>query len=560
MQEKTIQTKTCKHCNSNFEITDKDLEFYNKVSPVFGWKKYQIPTPNLCPDCRQQRRLSFRNERNLYKRDCNASGREIISMYSPDKKYKIYSQEEWWSDNWNAFDYWVDFDFNKNFFEQLDDIFCTIPLLNLFLVNSENSNYCNYSNDLGNCYLCYGCWYSNESYYMDISRKSENCIDCSYCASSINSYECIDSTNITSSYYSVWCVNCHDIFYCYSCIWCENCFFSTNLVNKKYHIFNKEYSKEKYFLKLKEIQKNKDKYIIKYNNLLANTVRSNLVIIWSDNCFWNVLFSSKNSYHCYDSLELENCKYITNCGSATECFDGYWVYYWSELSYNLVNTGWYKSLFCISCSKITNCLYCIDCHWCTDCFWCIWLRNKQYCIFNKQYTKEEYEKLVPKIIEHMQKIWEWWEFFPSSISPFWYNETVAQEYFLLTKEDAKNKWFNWSDYESPKPNVEKIIPAEKLPENIKDIPDDILNWAIKCEVTWKPFRIIKQELDFYRKHNLPIPRKHPDQRHLKRMQLRNPRKLFNRKCDKCWIEMKTTYSPDRKEIVYCEKCYREEIY
>jgi len=160
----------------------------------------------------------------------------------------------------------------------------------------------------------------------------------------------------------------------------------------------------------------------------------------------------------------------------------------------------------------------------------------------------------------MQTTWEWWEFFPSSISPFWYNETVAQEYFPLSKQEAEEKWFNWSDYESPFPKVEKIIPADKLPENISDIPDDILNWAIECEITKKPFRIIAQELEFYRKHNLPIPKRHPDQRHLDRMKLRNPRKLFDRKCDKCEIDMKTTYSPDRPEIVYCEKCYDKEVY
>jgi hypothetical protein len=31
------------------------------------------------------------------------------------------------------------------------------------------------------------------------------------------------------------------------------------------------------------------------------------------------------------------------------------------------------------------------------------LKNKSYCILNKQYTKEEYEKLVSKIIEKMMK-------------------------------------------------------------------------------------------------------------------------------------------------------------
>jgi hypothetical protein len=81
-----METKICKHCQSTFEVTDDDLAFYDKVSPIFplgvnpvfsgegegsGVRKYAIPSPTFCPDCRQQRRLSFRNERKLYKRKCD---------------------------------------------------------------------------------------------------------------------------------------------------------------------------------------------------------------------------------------------------------------------------------------------------------------------------------------------------------------------------------------------------------------------------------------------------------------------------------------------------------
>ena len=103
--EKTIQTKTCKQCNIKFEITNKDLEFYKKISPKFNGEIFQIPTPTLCPGCRQQRRLSFRNERKLYKRKCDATGKDIISMYSPDKKFKVYHQDFWWSDKWDGLNY-----------------------------------------------------------------------------------------------------------------------------------------------------------------------------------------------------------------------------------------------------------------------------------------------------------------------------------------------------------------------------------------------------------------------------------------------------------------------
>ena len=74
------------------------------------------------------------------------------------------------------------------------------------------------------------------------------------------------------------------------------------------------------------------------------------------------------------------------------------------------------------------------------------------------------------------------------------------------------------------PESAQTINAKDIPNDIKDIDDDILNKVILCEQTGKPFRIVKQELQFYRQHNLPLPHKHPDQRHLERMQLRNPHK------------------------------------
>jgi len=84
----------------------------------------------------------------------------------------------------------------------------------------------------------------------------------------------------------------------------------------------------------------------------------------------------------------------------------------------------------------------------------------------------------------------------------------------------------------PFPKVEKILKANEIPD-IKDVQDDILNQAIECEVTKRPFRIIKQELEFYRKNGLQLPKRHPDQRHIDRMNVRNPRKLRDRKCAKC---------------------------
>lgn len=109
------------------------------------------------------------------------------------------------------------------------------------------------------------------------------------------------------------------------------------------------------------------------------------------------------------------------------------------------------------------------------------------------------------------------------------------EYFPLSKDEAIRRGYKRQNQEYPIniPDNAQTIDAHTLPDNIRMVEDDILDKVILCEETRKPFRIIKQELDFYRKHRLPVPRKHPDIRHLERMQLRNPRKLRKRTCAKC---------------------------
>lgn len=60
----------------------------------------------------------------------------------------------------------------------------------------------------------------------------------------------------------------------------------------------------------------------------------------------------------------------------------------------------------------------------SNCFGCVGLHDGyEHCILNTQYTKEEYQLLVPQIIEHMMKTGEWEESFPPKLSSYGYNET-----------------------------------------------------------------------------------------------------------------------------------------
>lgn len=595
--EHLVENKTCKKCTAVFPITDKDMEFYTKVSPTFGGKKYVIPPPTLCPDCRQQRRLAFRNERKLYKRTCDVTGKEIISIYSPDKPYTVYHQDYWWSDKWDPMSYGKDFDFSRGAFEQFGEMMNMIPRPSLLNTSLENSEYVNYSSYLKNCYLVFDTTQGENLMFWNNTEYTNNSVDFQDARQCSECYDIIDCSDCHNIIHGWWCVFSHDCQYVVDTKNAHHCFLSDTIYNKSYIFENQQCTPDEYekkvdsFLKLntEERKKKIENWIQRYT---TNKIYPYHLSVTFENSTGSWLLNVKNATACYSTQDSEDIKYCTNAAHLKECYDIWSIWVWAELSYE-VNAALWMFKVCFWFWTWWEELYYNDHVSFSDhCFLCIWLRNKSYCILNKQYTKEEYEELVPRIIEKMMADEEWGEFFPANMSPFGYNETVASEYFPLKKEEAiKDGIFNWTDYEAPFPRVEKIIPAEKLPDDISKIPDDILNWAIECEVSKKPFRIIKQELDFYRKHNLPIPRRHPDVRHMDRMKMRNPRKLYERLCDceKCeenWKRKKTdtvtdtecgesfilnpntgkrarkiitTYSPDRKEIVYCEVCYEREV-
>jgi len=146
----------------------------------------------------------------------------------------------------------------------------------------------------------------------------------------------------------------------------------------------------------------------------------------------------------------------------------------------------------------------------------------------------------------MKKTREFGEFLPATMSPFTYSETIAQEYFPTAMfEDTSTKYLG-KKYE--------------IPDDIGSVEDDICEKVLTCETTQKPYKIIPQELQFYRRMGLPLPQLCPDERHRRRMARRNPRRLWQRQCGKCGKSIQTTYSPERPEIVYCETCYLQEVY
>jgi hypothetical protein len=244
-------------------------------------------------------------------------------------------------------------------------------------------------------------------------------------------------------------------------------------------------------------------------------------------------------------------------------------------SYEVVDTGKEatRNLFSVFTHVCQHTKYTYACQNSSHLFGCVGLRSKQYCILNKQYTKEDYEELVPKIIKHMGDMpyvdskgreYKYGEFFPAELSPFAYNETIAQEYYPKTKSEVSAAGYRWKELDTKQYKI--TLKPTDLPDHIKDVQDDILNQVIGCEHAGNcneqcmgAFKIIPSELQFYRAMNLALPRLCSNCRHYHRLSQRNPFKLWDRQCAKCGKEIKTSYSPDREEIIYCESCYNSEV-
>jgi hypothetical protein len=505
-------------------------------------------------------------------------------MYHPEAKVVVYCNDCWWSDKWNAAEYGLDYDFSKPFFEQLKDLLKKVPRMALEAYQNEHSPYSNYTWFCKNTYLSPSTMYSeNISYSQGITRCQDSS-DCLYIYDAQLCYECQDCQRCVSGVYLTDCRECIDCAFLYDCRGCKNCFMSSNLRNQSYIFRNQQLSKDEYEQKMKEMQLYSrtalNKCILEYEQLRTLAIHRFADLFKTTMSVGNNLINCKNAKYCFTGEDLENVKYGIRVIEIKDSMDLHGVGNGAELMYEGVNIGYKDSLIRLSTNTfedVRDATYCDYCRTSQNIFGCVGLRKKQYHILNKQYTKEEYTELVKKIEQHMQdmpyhdaqgRVYTFGEFFPLELSPFAYNESVAQEFYPKTEQRAVNFGASWRFQVVRNYQVTKH--QNELPDSIDKIDDSIAKETIEClhkgscdEQCTSAFKILDSELQFYRRMHLPLPQLCPNCRHYQRIKYRNPLniQLWHRHCMKsgCQNEFETSYAPDRPEIIYCEACYNREV-
>lgn len=571
------ETKNCQNCKKDFVIEPEDFNFYEKI---------KVPPPTFCPMCRAERRLAYRNERKLFKVNDSLTGEIIFSLY-PDRSTKNnFTQKEWFSDDWNELDTGREYDFSRPFFEQFAELESVAPIFPLRVERMENSPYCANATSLKNSYLCFNSSYSENCMYGNATDFSKECVDNSHINQSERCYECFWVRNCYQCYFTMMSWDSRNLWFCRDCGSCNDCFGCANLRNSSYCIFNKKYTKEEYEIEIKKMKLETVEGIVSARAKAKEFWNTQIVRhqqgIRNLNSTGSYVTDSKNvneSFLVREGEDLKFCQYLQvpkskDCYDVTAWGDGMELHYETCLS----GSNSYNLKFSTDCwPNCKNLEYCSSMFSSSDCFGCVGLKKKQYCIFNKQYTKEEYEKLALKIKKQMNempyidkagRVYKYGEFFPIEYSPFGYNNSTAIQFFPITEDEAERKSYTW--IEVPRGEYAITIKAPELPNSLQVLGEGIIKEVLECTNCKNPYRILENEFLFYKNENLPPPTMCNDCRFERRIKDRLKLQLYERKCmcnkgghfheGACVKEFKTGYAPDRPEIIYCEKCYQQEVY
>ena len=548
------EAKTCQNCKQEFVIEPDDFAYYERL---------ELPLPDKCVYCRWKYLLAFWVFGQFRITKSALSGKRIITVLPESVHFPIYEREEFVSDAWNPLTYGREYDSSKPFIEQVVELQSKVPHPHQLGIKNVN---CDWTDDT---------WESREAYLTRSALliefvsygyriiRCKNSVDITYCFDTENSYDCLYCFKSYNLRHSFNCRDCINGAFLYDCRNCQDCFMSWNLRNKRYCILNQQYSKEDYFKKLEEFDLKSYSAVEQLKKDFQKHISEDAVHraddnVQTTNSSGNFLAEDKNCRSCYFLEKSENCRNCFRGFGSKDCID--MVSPVSEkCAIGCMDQWGYENICNLYASYCRYSAYLDNCEECENCFGCVGLRKKSYCILNKQYSKEEYERLIVDIKRDMKKRGEWGKFFPLAFAYSGYNLTLGQLFFPETKEHIAEIGGKWEEQLTPE--YKDAIPAETLPDIIDDVTGDIISKRIICPETKLSYNIAPHELAFYRQHGIPLPRRHFDWRTLNRFKpmthMIYPQKGI------CWIckkEIEHYYGPELgyKKIA-CVECYQKEV-
>ena len=468
-----------------------------------------LPLPPVAP-CEAVRNLySYGNLRFLHRDKSAISGRSIISRYDPTDGYRVVSSDEFWSDAIDNREAGRDYDFSQPFFPQFAALLRRVTQLPLSAISCEGSDWTNGSKFARNCYLCFSAIETENCLYCMSQYFGHDNLDCVGAQKSRYCYDCLDIDECYECSHLQDCNGCDDCIACYDCRSCSHCIGCRGLDRAEYAIFNvplgkAEFERQRAELRL-DSRLGRRALIERFEADLQTDAAPSRRNISTENCTGQYIRRSKNVVDSYYVDGGEDIGHCVIANRSRDCWKGF--AFDSELNYwsgpvNCQVTGYSYTLWggehiWYSYHLFNSCKYC---------FGCAGLKGNSYCILNKQYSKQDYFDLVPRIVSHMKSTGEWGSYFPPKHSPHLYRESFADDY-LETLPDAELSRRGYrTDPAQPQPKPQGAILASTLPDKMaaSDAPELIGKVFIGAE-TGRAFTFQKKELEFYLRGGIPLP-------------------------------------------------------
>ena len=589
------ETKNCQNCKKDFVLTGQDFGLLEKM---------HLPMPNFCAHCAMIDRMLWRNERVLYKHPNNAPGMsgDIVSIYAPESGLVIYDSKSWWGDAWDPLDYGQEYDFSRPFFEQFRELCKKVPFPALQNWNAVNSDYCNCTTDNKNCYMVFGGDFNEDSMYSMYNIFSKNVCDVYWVVSSEFSYELIVSERCYRVQHAMYARDCTDSTFLYDCVNCTNCTGCVSLRSRSNSILNRQYTKEEYKEALAALHldtySGREAFREQFELLKKNTPLRFAYQVKTQHVSGDRIVNAKDCDHCFDIIgPAENLKDCYNAGwNAKDMLRASHAGYGAELLYN--SFGVFSSAQNVICSAYgpsgIAISYCYNCPNGSNLFGCVGVKKGTYAILNKRYSKEEYNELVPRIIEHMKimpytdskgRVYSYGDFFPGALSLFAYNESVSQDLVTFTEAEIAERGYAYRlrpKLAYPITMKNEAIP-DLLPASFEALKTAIIECAHKGSEVYcaGAFRVTAEEFAFYQRMGIPLPRYCFNCRNYTRISEIRSMTLRPGTCAcagatsangvytntgthdhgaiPCPNTFETAYPEEAGKILYCESCYQREV-
>lgn len=558
-----MEVRVCRKSGVEFSVTDDDQSFLERVSPVVAGERLLISPPTLAPELRAMRRMAWRNSNYLTRSQCALTGKPLVSGYAQDTPYQLYAVPVWWGDGWDQYASGRAFDFSRPFFEQFAELMLAAPRPALMNRDSENSDYCNYAGENKNCYMANnGSWYNENCQYGESYLHCKDSVDCNYLRKSELCYESVRSEGLYQCAFVTDCYHCADCYYSFNLRSCRDCFLCSNLRNATGYIRNRPASPEQLAecRALMRTRAGQRELHAAFTELTQSEIHPAVIHVNCEDSTGDALTNCKNVREGFIVGNTRDGKYLIHCDEGQDMWDcslsGYGN---TELYYETVSSGagGVRAVFVSGSWTSSDVAYCDTVMSCNNCFGCSGLKRAQYCIFNKQYSRAEYERLLPRIVDHMRATGEWGEFFPERIAPHAYNDSHAMDFFPLTEAVARSYGYRWT---AAAPAMSGALPRTEVPDSIDGCSEALCDTVFSCRASGKQYRLVKPEFHLLQTLGVAPPDHAPDVRRKARNTRINPPRLYRRQSDLTGAEVLSSYAPERPERICSLEEYLRLLY